>query len=93
MASSPAKLGEIMSMAIPIICNSNIGDTDRVIREAEGGMLIRSFTDEDYDFVVSRIPELLLKSKARIRETALAYFSLEKGVQGYHEVYQSLSRP
>ncbi|MEO8085518.1 MAG: glycosyltransferase family 4 protein [Bacteroidota bacterium] len=91
MASSPAKQGEIMSMGIPIICNSNIGDSDRIIREADGGIIIRSFTDEDYDFVVSEIPELLAKSKTKIRETAIHYFSLEKGVQEYHEVYQILA--
>ena len=92
IASSPAKQGEIMSMGIPIICNSNIGDSDQIIREADGGMIIRSFTDDDYDFVVSQIPALLQKSKQKIRETAMHYFSLEKGVQNYHEVYQSLAR-
>jgi glycosyltransferase involved in cell wall biosynthesis len=91
MASSPAKQGEIMSMGIPIICNSNIGDSDRIINEADGGMIIRSFNNEDYDYVVSQIPELLLKSKAKIRETAIHYFSLEQGVKHYSEVYESLA--
>jgi len=92
MASSPAKQGEIMSMGIPIICNSNIGDSDRIIREADGGMIIRSFTDDDYDFVVSQIPELLMKSKAKIRKTAQHYYSLDKGVELYNEVYRSLAK-
>jgi glycosyltransferase involved in cell wall biosynthesis len=91
MASSPAKQGEIMSMGIPIICNSNIGDSDRIIREANGGMIVRSFTDEDYDFVVEQIPDLLLKSKEKIRATAVHYFSLEKGVRNYGDVYESLA--
>ena len=80
-----------MSMGIPIICNSNIGDSDRIIREADGGMIIRSFNDDDYDFVISRIPELLAKSRHKIRETAIHYFSLEKGVKNYNEVYRILS--
>ncbi len=91
MASSPAKQGEIMSMGIPIICNSNIGDSDRIIREADGGMIIRSFNDDDYDYVISRIPELLAKSNDKIRETAMHYFSLEKGVKNYDEVYRKLN--
>lgn len=90
MASSPAKQGEIMSMGIPIICNSNIGDSDRIIHEADGGMIIRSFNNEDYDYVVSQIPELLLKSKDKIRETAMHYFSLDRGVKHYSEVYDFL---
>lgn len=92
MASSPAKQGEIMSMGIPIICNSNIGDSDRIIREADGGLIIRSFNDEDYDYVVSRIPELLHKPKHSIRETAKQYFSLDQGVLKYSEVYESLTK-
>ena len=92
MASSPAKQGEIMSMGIPIICNTNIGDSDSIIREADGGMIVRSFSDADYDYVVANIPELLLKSKEKIRNTALHYFSLERGVQNYHEVYQELGK-
>ncbi len=91
MASSPAKQAEIMYMEIPIICNSNIGDSDRIIREAEGGLVIRSFTDDDYDFAISQIPELLKKPKEIIRETALHYFSLEKGVKKYREVYSQLA--
>ncbi len=91
MASSPAKQGEIMSMGIPIICNSNIGDSDRIIHEADGGMIIRSFNNEDFDYVVSQIPELLLKSKDKIRETAKHYFSLEQGVRHYSEVYELLA--
>lgn len=93
MASSPAKQGEIMSMGIPIICNSNIGDSDRIIREAHGGMIIRSFSTEDYDFVVDQIPQLLMNPKEKIRETAIHYFSLEQGVQNYSDVYQLLAGP
>jgi glycosyltransferase involved in cell wall biosynthesis len=91
IASSPAKQGEIMSMGIPIVCNSNIGDSDSIIKEAEGGMILRSFTDADYDYVVTNIPGLL-NSNAKIRNTAIQYFSLERGVQNYHEVYQELGK-
>ena len=55
-ASSPVKLGEIMSMGIPIICNSNVGDTDRIIRESGAGAIVRSFSNDDYDFVIHDLP-------------------------------------
>ena len=92
MASSPAKQGEIMSMGIPIICNSNIGDSDRIIREADGGMIIRTFSADDYDFAIGEIPELLKKSKEKIRQTALHYFSLDVGVKKFNEIYESLGQ-
>lgn len=91
-ASSPAKHGEIMSMGIPIVCNSNIGDTERIIRETGTGSIVRSFSNEDYDYVIEDIPRLKKLNKENIRAAALNYFSLEIGVQKYHEVYQSLGK-
>ncbi len=89
-ASSPAKQGEIMSMGIPIICNSNIGDIDQIIRDSQAGSIVRKFTDDDYDFVISQIPELILKPKENIRKSAIEIFSLEKGTSKYNEVYKNL---
>lgn len=89
-ASSPAKQGEIMSMGIPIICNSNIGDIDQIIRDSEAGAIVRSFTEEDYDFIIDQIPQLLELSRDKIRKAAIEIFSLEKGTRKYNNIYQSL---
>lgn len=89
-ASSPAKQGEIMSMGIPIICNSNIGDIDQIIRDSDAGAIVRSFTNEDYDFVISKIPELIKLPKEKIRKAAVDIFSLEKGTKKYNNIYESL---
>lgn len=89
-ASSPAKQGEIMSMGIPIICNSNIGDIDQIIRDSNAGAIVRSFTDEDYDFVISQIPQLLKEPKEKIRNAAIEIFSLAKGIKKYNDVYKNL---
>ncbi|MCC7231497.1 MAG: glycosyltransferase [Bacteroidia bacterium] len=89
-ASSPTKLGEIMSMGIPIICNSNVGDTDRIIREVNAGAIVRTFSNEDYDFIIDQIPDLLKLSSRRIRAAAIEHFSLKNGIERYHEVYSSL---
>ena len=43
------------------------------------------------DAVIENIPALLRRPKEKIRETAIHYFSLEKGVKQYNEIYQSLS--
>jgi glycosyltransferase involved in cell wall biosynthesis len=90
-ASSPVKQGEIMSMGIPVICNSNIGDTGRIIRKFSAGSIVRSFTDDDYDFIVSDIPMLLNLSKEKLRNSAIDIFSLEKGIGQYNMIYMGLS--
>ena len=89
-ASSPAKQGEIMSMGIPIICNSNIGDIDQIIRDSNAGAIVRSFTENDYDFVISQIAQLIMEPKENIRNSAIEIFSLEKGTNKYNEVYKNL---
>ncbi len=88
--SSPAKQGEIMSMGIPIICNSNVGDTDRIIRESNAGAIVRTFTNENYDYLVEKIPELLSLSPDSIRSAAKNIYSLEIGVEKYASVYEKV---
>ncbi|MCX6291831.1 MAG: glycosyltransferase [Bacteroidetes bacterium] len=89
-ASSPVKQGEIMSMGIPIICNSNVGDTDKIIRTSESGSIVRNFANDDYDFVVEELPRLLALPKDKIRNSAIAYFSLQRGIEKYNDAYNSL---
>jgi glycosyltransferase involved in cell wall biosynthesis len=86
-ASSPTKLGELLSLGIPVICNSGIGDVDSIINKGNCGILIEEFTDEAYE-------EAILEYKSthfeNLRQAAIDKFSLVKGVEAYEEVYQSL---
>lgn len=91
-ASSPTKTGEIMAMGIPIITNSGIGDSDHIISDSGGGMLVQNFTTAEYDRIIDQIDVLLMSDKTKIKETAAKYFSLEKGVELYHKVYRSMER-
>ncbi|MBK7965274.1 MAG: glycosyltransferase [Bacteroidetes bacterium] len=49
LASSPTKLGELLSMGIPVLCNTGIGDTDEMIKASYSGIICKSFNDEEYD--------------------------------------------
>ncbi|MFN8144925.1 MAG: glycosyltransferase [Bacteroidia bacterium] len=86
--SSPAKMGEILSMGIPILCNSEVGDTTEIIGSTKTGAVLKSFTPADYDYLIDQIPRLLATPKTQIREAALQYFSLEKGVEKYNKVHK-----
>ncbi len=85
IASSPTKLGEIMSMGIPVICNSGIGDV--VLNVGECGAVIHEFNDQEYDQVIANISALLAIPPDRIRQQAINFFSLDKGIQAYSDVY------
>ncbi|MBA3706307.1 MAG: glycosyltransferase [Bacteroidetes bacterium] len=91
-ASSPTKTGEIMALGIPIITNMGIGDSDKIISESGSGILIKNFTFEEYDYAINQIDVLLNTDKTKITNTAKKYFSLEKGIDLYQSVYESIAK-
>lgn len=91
-ASSPTKTGEIMAMGIPIITNSGIGDSDRIILDSDAGILVQNFTTAEYNRIIDQFDVLLISHKTKIKEAASSYFSLEKGVELYDAVYRTMER-
>ncbi|PSR52067.1 glycosyltransferase [Adhaeribacter arboris] len=90
IASSPTKLGEILAMGIPVICNSKVGDVESIVREMDAGIIISDFTAENYAKIVAGIPELLAKNPAIIRDRAREYYTLDNAIKKYAQVYRSL---
>lgn len=92
IASSPTKLGELLSMGIPVVCNTGIGDTDEIILTSKAGVLCPSFDKNAYLEAGQRLLHLKKsRSKEEIRSEAIKWFSLQMGVSKYLEVYQSLT--
>jgi len=91
-ASSPTKQGEIMGMGIPLICNSGIGDTDLIVRDARSGYLIPAFTTEEYQKAVKQVDQLLNLNSEFISNGATKYYSLRAGIMRYREVYDRLEK-
>lgn len=89
-ASSPVKQGEIMSMGIPIICNSKIGDTDKIIVESHAGFVLNELNNETFDHTISQLSKILKLNADEIRRGAEKFYSLEKGIAAYNEVYKKL---
>jgi len=89
-ASSPTKMGEIMGMGIPVICNSNVGDVDAIVESSKGGNTVNTFEESSYEKSVDAIPELLQIDPNEIRIGAEKFYSLKLGVEKYDAVYRSL---
>jgi glycosyltransferase involved in cell wall biosynthesis len=87
MSSSPTKMGEIMAMGIPIVCNSGVGDTDEIIKKYEAGFIVHDFM---YGDVIARIKSSFPNVKNNNREAAIDYFSLDNGVDSYWQVYKAV---
>jgi len=91
-ASSPTKMGEIMGMGIPIICNKNIGDIDTIMNNKSGIQLLNDFNRKAYQDISSNISKLTNTSSEEIKIVAETYFSLRNGIEQYKEVYDYLTK-
>lgn len=89
-ASSPTKMGEIMNLGIPIICNSGVGDVDEIMEKCMPELLLRKFKKSEYDRLINLILKNHIPNKKQIIKTANDYYSLKKGAIKYREVYQSI---
>jgi len=88
--SSPTKHGEMLGMGLPVIANSNVGDIESIIEKTDSGLLIREFTESAYQQAIAQIDKLLETPVSALQNAAQKYYSLEKGVEKYDQVYRSV---
>lgn len=88
-ASSPTKQGEIMAMGKPVICNTNVGDTDYVVNKYGSGILVEDFTGDEYERAIEQAKSGSF-DPVKVRHGAMEFFSLEEGVRRYGEVYEKV---
>jgi glycosyltransferase involved in cell wall biosynthesis len=90
ISSSPTKLGEVLSMGIPVICNSGVGDVKEIVESTDAGVVINNFNDEEYQKAIDAIPGLKEKDPERIREVSKKIYDLEKGIALYLKSYRKV---
>jgi glycosyltransferase involved in cell wall biosynthesis len=89
-ASSPTKHAELMSLGIPVIANSGIGDIDEIIINTGSGKVINLDSERPYYEACNQIKELVELDKNTIRNHGINLFSLDKGILLYKEIYKKL---
>ncbi|MEX0812146.1 MAG: glycosyltransferase [Chitinophagales bacterium] len=87
--SSPTKMGEIMGMGIPLICNSGVGDVDLIVEDTNCGVCVNEFNYSAYEASLSQLEDSKF-DKAHIRKGAFKYYDLSLGVDRYWEVYNEI---
>ena len=75
-----------MAMGIPIVCN-DIGDTGRIVNESGAGIVTPSFDIQNLQIISQKIIKNNGYDKERLREAAINYYNLTRGVQVYKIVY------
>ena len=89
-ASSPKKMGEVLSLGVPIITNGGIGDVNAIVKPSTFGILVDDFSIKSYKDAISKLDDLLKVDSLTCSEAAKYYFSLEKGVAEYVRIYQKI---
>jgi len=90
ISSSPTKLGEVLSMGIPVIVNSGVGDVQQTVENANAGYVLHHFKEENFERAVEAIPQIIERSPVAIRQAAEPIYSLEKGIQSYLSCYRQI---
>ena len=89
IASSPTKMGEMLAMGIPLICNSGVGNVEEIVKETNCGFCVAGFSVTDYNQVIQSMYENKL-DPASIRSKAAEFLELSKGIFLYKKIYALL---
>ena len=91
LSSSPTKHGEIMAMGIPVITNSGVGDVKEIVEKYEAGFVLDGFSEAEMIKAINRVIDPATKFNGnKIREGAAEFYSLDKTVQTYTQVYKKI---
>lgn len=89
-ASSPTKMGEILAMGKPVICNAGVGDVAMLVNRFDAGIALESLDEKAFEEAVDRLDALKEKPAGHYRKAAAEWFSLERGIDFYDKIYREL---
>ena len=91
IASSPTKNGEYLACGLPLIINAGVGDSDALINDWKAGVLIESFSEDEYAEAGKRIEAIVAEPDFREKSRAVAeqLFNLGTiGTERYASLYE-----
>jgi glycosyltransferase involved in cell wall biosynthesis len=91
-ASSPTKMGELLSMGVPVITNTGVGDVNAIITESACGISISDFNQNEYQKAILDFQKNSNLYKKNTVNAANQYFSLNHGIDQYFKVYHSFTK-
>jgi glycosyltransferase involved in cell wall biosynthesis len=89
-SSSPTKMGELLAMGIPLICNNNVGDVEEIIKMTDGGFCISDMNELTFIKIIQSMNICPLVSKETIREKSKQFYDLQLGLKLYLTVYSRI---
>ncbi len=90
ISSSATKLGEMLAMGLPVIANHGVGDQSRLFARHPWGHLMHDFSAAEARQAAEKVAGFAGLDRAEIRRSARHCFALERGVERYARVYDSV---
>lgn len=90
LSSSPTKLGELLAMGVPVVCNSGVGDVKETVESTLGGIVIDDFNDSSFEKAIDKIGDAIKVQPSEIRKRAFEIYDLQKAQEHYVSVYKRL---
>ncbi len=87
-ASSPVKMGEMMGMGLPLVCNSGVGDVDAILQQTGAGLAVDARDASGWAHGYTALERVLETDEARIRQGARDWYALDAGVGTYVSLYR-----
>jgi len=91
-ASSPTKMGEFLSLEVPVVANRDVGDVEPILRESGAGVVVDAFDGASYARALDQL-ETLKPDIKRWRAAARRSFDLDTGIDRYDAIYRSVGSP
>ena len=90
-ASCPTKLGESLSIGVPIITNKGIGDIEDFFLKMKPGYLINNTDRINYEKVIKNFKFIVDQKGDNLREKSRPLFDLKNAISLYEKVYSKLN--
>ena len=87
-ASSPTKMGELLGMGIPLICNAGVGDVETIMQHCTSGHVVKEYNTDEYKKIIDSIFTTTYINQEDLYKTSCTYYSLQEGIERYNSVYK-----
>ena len=88
IASSPTKMGELLGMGIPLVCNAGVGDVEEIMQHCPQGACLHDFSAESYQKTIDYMLQNSNTEPKSLYNVAQQFYSLAQGVEAYAGVYE-----
>ena len=78
-----------LSLGVPVISNSGVGDIDKILDQVNGGIIIKDTSEQSLKKCVNDIDNFIF-SRNTIRNTSKRFFDLNRASDEYIRVYKFL---